>query len=125
MAAIPIGISGVFYPKNKKDPPMPGTFFGNAFIQGLHPDIEPPDVEPPPDINPEPPLVIWGGPIDPYPDIGGPVPQPPWPIDPPPIEIPPEPVPPHEGWNWSAVKSGWYYLYVPGKEESGPKFGRK
>ena len=124
MAAVPIVISGVLYPKNKKDPPVPGTFFGNAWIAGLHVDTSPPEVEPPPDINPEPPLVIWGGPIDPYPDIGGPAPQPPWPIDPPPIEPPTEVQPPHEGWNWSVAKSGWYYLYVPGKDEAGPK-GRR
>jgi hypothetical protein len=115
MAVVPIVISGVFYPKGKTaaDKPEPGTFVGNAAIAGLGLGGGP--VEPPPDIQPQPPLVIWGGPIDPYPDIGFPVPQPP-PIDPPTTVTPP-----HEGWNWSAAKSGWYYLYVPGSGQAQPK----
>lgn len=129
MAAVPIAINGVFYPSNKMDKPIKGTFFGNAFIPGLGiggGPIIPPD-QLPPDINPEPPLVIWGGPIDPYPDIGlpGPQPHPEHPIvippEPPPIQPPATPTLPHEGWNWSAAKSGWYYLYIPGEGEAGPK----
>ena len=113
MAAVPLIFGGVFYPKNKKDPPQAGTFVGNAFIQGLHVDVSPP--EPPPDIQPEPPLVIWGGPIDPYPDHGLP------PDIAPPEKPPTAPTPPHEGWNWSTIASKWYYLYVPGEGQAGPK----
>ena len=35
MSVVPIILSGVFYPKNKKDPPLIGTFIGNAAIAGL------------------------------------------------------------------------------------------
>jgi hypothetical protein len=116
MTAVPVIMSGVMYPKGKAagDKPVPCTFVGNAVIAGLGVGGGP--IEPPPDITPLPPLVIWGGPIDPYPDIGFPVPQPPLnPPDPPTVQ------PPHEGWNWSAAKSGWYYLYVPGEGQAGPK----
>jgi hypothetical protein len=67
----------------------------------------------------KPPLVIWGGPFDPPPHPEHPIawPQPPKPPDQPPAQ----PVAPHEGWNWSAAKSGWYYLFVPGQEQPGPK----
>lgn len=125
MGAVPVAINGVFYPSNKKDPPIKGTMFGNAWIPGLHVGGGP--VEPPPDIQPEPPLIIWGGPIDPHPDHGlpGPQPHPEHPIvippEPPPTEPPTQVEPPHEGWNWSPAMSGWYYLYVPGKDQPGPK----
>lgn len=115
MAAVPVAINGVFYPSNKKDPPIKGVIFGNAFIPGLGVGGGP--IEPPPDIKPDPPLVIWGGPFDPpHPEH--------------PIVLPPEPPPttppgniekPHEGWNWSEAKSGWYYLGIPGEGEAGPK----
>ena len=113
MAAVPLIFGGVFYPKNKKDPPQAGTFIGNAFIQGLEVGGGP--IEPPPDIQPEPPLEIWGGPIDPYPDHGLP-----------PIIAPPEQPPsvvqkPHEGWNFSIIKGQWYYLHIPGEGEAQPK----
>ena len=124
MAAVPLTFNGVFYPSNKKDPPIKGTFFGNAFITGLGVGGGP--IEPPPDI-PVPPdgdLIIWGGPfeppvvsggpIDPHPDIG-------FPIEPPPVEPPSTPQKPHEGWNWSVAKSGWYLLIIPGEGEAGPK----
>ena len=113
MAAVPVVISGVLYPKNKKDPPVAATLFGNAWIAGLEVGGGP--IEPPPDIQPEPPLVIWGGGNEPFPTPPIYFPDP----------IPPEPPqlvkPPHEGWNWSAAKSGWYYLYIPGPGEVGPK----
>lgn len=110
MAVVPVIITGVAYPKNKKDPPLPCTFVGNAAIAGLEVDNEPP-----PDIKPEPPLVIWG-PGGPWIGVGPIIPP-----EPPPEKPPSPPVPPHEGWNWSDAKSGWYYLYVPGKEGTGPK----
>jgi hypothetical protein len=118
MAQVPVSMQVMIYPKNKTVPPYPATIVGYAWITGLEVGggpIIPPDETPPV----QPPLVIWGGPIDPYPDIGFPVPQPP--IDPPPVDPPAAPTPPHEGWNWSASQSGWYYLHVPGPGEAQPK----
>jgi hypothetical protein len=120
MAAVPVILSGVLYPKNKKDPPVVGTFVGNAVIAGLEVGggpIIPPD-QLPEVPKPEPPLVIWGGPFDPpHPEHPIVLPDPPLP----PIKPPVTPEPPHEGWNFSQAKSGWYYLYVPGEGEASPK----
>ena len=138
MAHIPVTINGVAFPKNKKDPPFPVTIVGYAWITGLEVGggpIIPPDHVPPVD----PPLVIWGGPIDPYPDIGGPGPQPPagahpeHPIVIPP-DLPPEQPPPgsttdqvHAGWNFNDGKNpqypnvGWYYVYIPPPGSATPK----
>ena len=123
MADVPVTIRGMMYPRDKSVKPYPFTMLGSASITGLQVGGGP--VEPPPDIHPEPPLVIWGGPIDPYPDIGGPGPQPhpehPIVLPPPPDKPPATVSPPHEGWNWSAAKSGWYYLYIPGTGTAEPK----
>jgi hypothetical protein len=121
MAAVPVILSGVFYPKNKKDPPLVGTFVGNAAISGIGVGGGP--AEPP---KPgEPPLVIWG-PGDPYPDQGlpGGQPHPEHPIywpgfpdrPPPVVEPPPEfpgvgpvkPFPPDGGWGYSD-RTGWVF----------------
>ena len=121
MAHIPVTINGVAFPKNKKDPPFPVTIVGYAWITGLEVGggpIIPPDQVPPVD----PPLVIWGGPIDPYPDHG--LPEPPMPPDQPPTDPPPKP---HEGWNFNTggnpdyPNAGWYYVYVPKPGQPGPK----
>ena len=103
MAAVPVTIQCQIYPKDKSVKPYPATILGFASITGLEiggGPIVPPDEVPPV----EPPLVIWGGPIDPYPDHG--LPEPPTPPETPPSG----PQPPHPGWNWSALKSGWYFL---------------
>jgi hypothetical protein len=116
MAEVPVLLHAFIYPKNKTVAPYPADIVGFASIPGLSVGggpILPPDQVPPVD----PPLVIWGGPIDPYPDQGPPAPQPPTPPEQPPAT----PEKPHEGWNWSAAKSGWYYLYVPGTGEAQPK----
>jgi hypothetical protein len=113
MAQVPVSMQVMIYPRDKSVKPYPATVVGNAWITGLSVGGGP--VEPPPDIQPKPPLVIWGGPIDPYPDIGFPAPQPP------PDKPPATAEPPHEGWNWSAAKNGWYYLHVPGPGEAQPK----
>ena len=115
MAEVPITFQGMMYPKNKTVPPYAFTALGMASITGLQVGGGP--IEPPPDIVPEPPLVIWGGGgvgdhidwIMPYPPDGPP--------DPPPTQV----QKPHEGWNWSVAKAQWYYLYVPGEGVAQPK----
>lgn len=111
MAAVPVTLSGVLYDKTNKTQQVV-TFIGLASITGLGVGGGP--IEPPPDIQPEPPLVIWGGGNEPFP-------TPPIVIPPCPDQPPTSPEKPHEGWNWSFAKSGWYFLYVPGKGEAGPK----
>lgn len=123
MAVVPVIFSGVFYPKNKKDGPMPGTFIGNAAIAGLEVGGGP--AEPPPDVPPgEKPPVIWG-PGDPRPS------NPIWwegfPNNPPPNLTPPDdfpnpgaikPFPPDGGWGYSD-RTGW--VYQPAKSAASPK----
>ena len=115
MAMVPITINGVAYPKNKKDPPMPVTIVGYAWITGL-------GVGGGPIIPPKPPM-----PGDPHPEH--PIVLPP-PTEPP-VELPP-PVqaledmltlvakePPAEGgWGWFP-EYGW--VYSPGEGEGEPK----
>lgn len=114
MAAVPVTIQCLVYPRNKTVAPFPATIVGLANITGLGVGGGP--IEPPPDITPEPPLVIWGGGNEPFPT--------------PPIHLPPEGPPdvpppqvekPHPGWNWSVIKSQWYFLYVPGEGQAQPK----
>lgn len=117
MASVPITFRGNVYPRDKSTDPFPATCVGFAEITGLQPGggpILPPDEVPPV----EPPLTIWPGP-GPLPGVEHPIVLP----DPilPPDRPPATPQPPHEGWNWSAAKSGWYYLYVPGEGAAGPK----
>lgn len=113
MSAVPVTFVCMVYPRNKTVEPYPATIVGYANITGLGVGGGP--IDPPPDIVPEPPLVIWGPP--------GPWPTPPifLPPDPPPEQPPVAVEPPHEGWNWSAAKSGWYYLYVPRPGDPQPK----
>ena len=111
MSMVPVILSGVFYPKNKKDPPLVGTFVGNAAIQGLHPDNTPPSGG---EGGEQPPLEIWG-PNDPRPT------PPIWwegfPDNPPDNVRPPEdfpnpgpvkPFPPDGGWGYSD-RTGWVF----------------
>ena len=114
MAEVPVIIVATIFPRDKSVKPYPATIAGWAHIAGLEVGggpILPPDEVPPV----EPPLTIWGGALDPYPDHGLPVPPTP------PTQPPATPTPPHEGWNWSAAKSGWYFLYVPGPGDAQPK----
>jgi hypothetical protein len=113
MATVPVILSGVFYPKNKKDPPLVGTFVGNAAVAGLQVGGGP--IEPPPDSGEGPPLVIWGGGNEPFPTP--PIMWPGFPNSPPPVvEPPPEfpnpgpvkPFPPDGGWGYSE-RTGWVF----------------
>ena len=126
MAAVPVTIQCLVYPRNKTVAPFPATIVGVASITGLEVGGGP--VEPPPDIPVEPPLCIWPNP----PEGTAPLPEHPialpgdpwWPEEPPPDQTPPQVEPPHEGWNWSVAKGQWYYLYVPGEGDAQPK-GKK
>ena len=114
MASVPVTIHAQIYPKDKSVKPYPATIVGFASITGLEVGggpILPPDEVPPVD----PPLTIWGGANEPFPGYG--LPDPPKPPDTPSAQ----PEKPHEGWNWSHAKSGWYYLYVPEEGTAEPK----
>jgi hypothetical protein len=124
MAAVPITFQGMMYPRNKTDAPYPFTALGVASITGLGVGggpILPPDEVPPV----EPPLHIWGGPFDP-PHAEHPIVLPP---DLPPIDPPSESTHPvkKNAWNWNDgtnpqyPNTGWFYVYVPGEGEAGPK----
>lgn len=115
MAERPVKIIGTLFPRDKSSKPYPVTILGWAsdptLSVGGGPIL-------PPDQLPEvpPPLVIWGGGgIGDYIDAGLPEPQPPVP----PINPPSKPDTPHEGWNWSG--QGWYYVFIPGKDQAQPK----
>lgn len=118
MAAVPVTFTGLLFDKKNKTQ-QNVTFIGLASLTGLGVGGGP--VEPPPDIQPEPPLEIWGGPFDP-PHPAHPIVLPPLPEQPPDPTTPPGIIPkPHEGWNWSAAKQGWYYLHIPGPGDAQPK----
>jgi len=114
MAAVPVTINGVAYPKNKKDPPFPVTIVGYAWLTGVapaHPIVIPPGtpenpiVLPPDDAHPEHPIVLPEPPVEVPPDI---------PSDPSIVKPPP----PEGGWGWSP-EYGWGYF--PGSGGAGPK----
>ena len=89
MAAVPVTIQCMVYPRDKSGPPYPATLVGFASITGLQVGGGP--ILPPSEVPPvDPPLIIWGGPIDPYPSH--------------PIYYPDPPTkpeePPPEGWRW-------------------------
>lgn len=147
MAAVPVVLQVMVYPKDKSVKPYPATLAGFATIAGLEVGggpVVPPGSELPPEVPPE----VWP-PIDLHPDHtlpgdlphpehpiapGGPPPRPTHPIVLPPIppEIPPDPpvstqpIKPN-AWNWNDgtnpayPNTGWFYVHVPGAGQPGPK----
>lgn len=131
MAAVPVTIYGMLYPAAKGEKPQMVTLMGiqwNPSVEvGGGPILPPEDVKPP-----EPPLVIWPNP----PEGQAPLPEHPialpgdpwWPTEPPPVDPPASstPVKPN-AWNWNDgsdpqyPNTGWYYVYVPGPGEPGPR----
>lgn len=119
MTCKPVVFSGVFYPKNKKDPPIAGTFVGNFATPPSDAHPEHPIVIPPELGEGDGDLIIWGPP-DPRPT--------------PPIVIPPDnfpepppggaikPFPPDGGWGYSD-RTGW--VFKPGSGEASPKGPRR
>ena len=101
MAEVPVTLNGVLFPKGRSasDQPIPCTFVGSAWYSDLSVGGGPIY---PPSGGGKPPI-IWGGPIDPYPDIGGPGPQPPLPpsVSAPQPGDPTVPLPPPAG------SAGW------------------
>lgn len=111
MAAVPVTLCAMVYPKNKTNAPYPATIVGLAWVTGLSVGGGPM-----PGGGGE---GIWGGSNEPFPT--------------PPIHIPPEkPVPPEVpsnpsepkpppadgGWGWHP-DYGWGYF--PGPGEASPK----
>jgi hypothetical protein len=104
MAAKPVMMTGVLYPLNKKDPPIPCYFSGNAW---------------------DPTLEVGGGPMPPQPPV-----DPGYGVEPPahpahPIVEPPsfspgggKPPPADGGWGWWPG-IGW--VWYPGPGGAGPK----
>jgi hypothetical protein len=104
MAAVPIIINGVLYPKEKGGQVIPAVFMGYASIQGLE---------------------VGGGPV--IPDTG------PVPPDPP-IDVPPQPnpgpsvavvikaAPVTGGWGLASTGGGQFqWFFSPGQAGAGPK----
>lgn len=127
MAAVPIVLQCIIYPKDKSVAPYPATIAGFASIAGLEVGGGP--VLPPEDKPPIPPdHGIWPNP----PEGIAPHPEHPIVIPPVPPDVPPDPpvstqpVKPN-AWNWNDGSSpanpntGWYYVYVPGPSAPSPK----
>ena len=118
MAAVPVTLSGVMYPKGKAggDAPVPCVIVAYAWASGLavgggpvYPSLPPgtpahPIVLPPTSEHPEHPIVLPDPPIVP-PDI-------------PTVPSEPKPPPPEGGWGWSP-SYGWGWF--PGTGGAGPK----
>ena len=135
MAAVPVTISGVVFPKGKSadDKPIPCTIVGYAWVTGLGVGGGPVfPATPPPGgggEHPAHPIVLpppaGGPPLPAHPIV---IPEPPELPDltpPPGTGDPPgsiaKPPPPEGGWGWSP-EYGWGYF--PGTGGPGPKRGR-
>lgn len=114
-------IHAMVFRRDKSEDPYPATIAGFMYDPDLSVGggpILPPDEKPEHPIPPD--LGIWPNP----PEGTAPIPEHPIVLPDPPVppENPPtKPEPPHQGWNWSAAKSGWYFLYVPGAGDAQPK----
>ena len=124
MAAKPITLSGVMFPKGKAggDKPVPCVIVAYAWATGLEVGggpVYPPEVELPPG-TPEHPIIL--PPTDAHPEHPIVLPEPP--ESPPEIPTDPgavKPPPPEGGWAWNPA---WGWGYYPGPGQPGPKRGR-
>jgi hypothetical protein len=117
MAEVPVTISGIVYPKNKKDPPMAVTIVGQAWVTGLGVGggpVEPPAMPGVPPGLPAHPIVLPPPGTPTHPIV---LPEPP-PVDPPTVPSTPKPPPPGGGWGWHP-DYGWGWF--PGPGQPGPK----
>ena len=122
MAAVPVSMQVIIYPKNKTVAPYPATIVGYAWITGLGVDVSPPDQQPPSLPPGKPTFPIWGPPgielppVPGYPPVAGhPLPTPP---DPP--VIPPSQPPMflpvwHPDYGWIMVPT--FPLPTPSKKK--------
>jgi hypothetical protein len=129
MAAVPVSMQVIIYPKNKTVAPYPATIVGYAWITGLGVDVSPPDQQPPSLPPGKPTFPIWGPPgielppVPGYPPVAShPLPEPPpdLPTNPPDDNGWIKPPPPGGGWGFHS-EHGWVYVYKPGEGQAGPK----
>ena len=103
MAAVPVILNGVMYPKGKgaNDQPVPAVFCGYLSIEGLTVGggpIIPPEVTPP------------DPPVDPPPDAG------------PSVAVVVKPAPATGGWGIATDAGGTFkWFFTPGTQSAGPK----
>jgi len=119
MAAVPVTLSGVMFPKGKAggDKPVPCTIVAYAWATGLSVGGGPMPGGGASGAHPEHPMVPPGG----YPHPEHPIVLPPEQPVPPDIPSDPsvvKPPPPEGGWGWSPAY-GWGYF--PGSGGAGPK----
>lgn len=124
MAAVPIAMQVMVYPRDKSHDPFPATIAGFVARSDVGvgggpiippgeelPPIKPPEeVWPPTDAHPEHPIVL---PPDP-------------PTQPPDPPTSTQPIKPN-AWNWNDgtnpqyPTAGWFYVHVPAPGQPGPK----
>jgi len=103
MAAVPVIINGVMYPKGKSadDEPVPAVFCGYLSLEGLSVGGGP--IIPPDQVPPDPPIDV---PPDPGPSVA--------------VVLKPAPV--TGGWGIATDSSGAFkWFFTPGQGGAGPK----
>jgi hypothetical protein len=103
MAAVPVIINGVLYPKEKGGQVIPAVFCGYLSIEGLEVGGGP--IIPPDQIPPDPPIDV-----------------PPNPNPPPNVAVVVKPAPVTGGWGIATDQSGKFqWFYTPGASGAQPK----